>query len=257
MFSLEGKVTVITGGSSGIGRAAAERFRKAGAEVVVAGRRKDEGFATQIGASFIQADVEVENQVKDLMDETAARFGRIDVSINNAGVFEGPTSLEEMSQERMAKVISINAIGPFFGMKHAVRHMRRGGVIINTSSIAGVYGTPGFTDYTASKFALNGISRCAALEFGPLGIRVNCICPAAVGASHFGGIQNAAAELMCRTMSALETTIAPEEVAALMHFLAADDCPTITGQEIVLDGGILAGFSVASTAAIMTTASSS
>jgi 3alpha(or 20beta)-hydroxysteroid dehydrogenase len=252
MFSLRNKVTVITGGTSGIGLAAAERFRRAEADVVIAARGDGRAVAERIGAVFIRTDVTVEDDVRQLMDQTAARFGRIDVCINNAGIFTGAERIENCSAETMIRSFDANTLGAFFGMKYAVPHMRRGSVIINTSSIGGVLGAPEYCAYSAAKWALNGLSRVAALEYGPLGIRVNCVCPASVNTPMLSEAANGQAEaLISKTTSALGVLIEPGEVAALMHFLAADDCASLTGQSLLLDAGITAGFSEASGVAIL------
>jgi 3alpha(or 20beta)-hydroxysteroid dehydrogenase len=127
----------------------------------------------------------------------------------------------------MRQSFEVNTLGPFHGVKYAVKHMCH-----NQSSIGVIIGTPEYADYTAAKFALNGLIGVAALELGPLGLRVNRICPASVLA------ENGHAEAhICRTMSSLNAVIEPSHVAALMHFLAADDCLTLTGQEILPDAG--------------------
>ena len=185
------------------------------------------------------------------MDSTAQRFGRIDVLVNNAGAYAGSKGIEERSATDMKQSFGINTLGAFFGMKHAVQYMARGSSIINVSSLAAVIGIPGYSDYTASKFALNGITRGAALEFGPNGIRVNCVCPSTVNTPMLWAADVAETEAAyCRVMSALDAIIEPEDMAALIHFLAADDCPKITGPEIVLGAGITAGWSVAAWEAV-------
>jgi 3alpha(or 20beta)-hydroxysteroid dehydrogenase len=251
MFSLKDKVAIITGGSSGIGKATAERFTKAGAKVVIAARHDRNDVAGAVGGTFVETDVSVEDEVQSLMDKTAQRLGRIDVLVNNAGAYAGAKEITDRSAAEMKEAFGINTLGAFFGMKHAVKYMSRGSSIINVSSLAAVMGIPGYSDYAASKFALNGITRGAALEFGPKGIRVNCVCPSSVNTPMLWHADVAATEVAyCRTMSALDAIIEPEDMAALIHFLAADDCPKITGQEIVIDAGISAGWSVAAWEAV-------
>ncbi|REE06477.1 3alpha(or 20beta)-hydroxysteroid dehydrogenase [Paraburkholderia sp. BL27I4N3] len=255
MFSLKDKVAIITGGSSGIGAAAARRFCTAGAKVIIAARHDATALAQEIGATFIRTDVTVEKDVQTLMDSAAERFGQIDILLNNAGSFDGFGSIEAITAEDMSRLFAINTIGPFFGMKYAAAHMRSGSVIINTSSLAGLSGVPEYSAYAASKFALNGLTLCAAIEFGPRGIRVNAICPPSVNTPMLA--QSATAEVeaaLTRTTSTLNRIIEPEEVAALMHFLASEDCPTFTGQLIRLDAGMNAGYSIAMCGAIASAA---
>lgn len=247
MFSLQGKVTVITGASSGIGKAAAERFAKAGAQVVIACRRDVADFAESIGARWIKTDVGIEREVKACMDQVAELYGRIDVLINNAGYFGLTTDLEETGEDEFDKNFMINAKGPFFGIKHASRHMPRGSSIMTTTSLAAAIGLPGYGAYTAAKFAASGLLKCAAMELGPKGIRVNEIGPTSVDTPMLREQDSAEAEIsMTSTASALGRIVQPEEVAALMHFLASDDCGAISGQQIILDCGQTAGCSIAS-----------
>ncbi|NML90660.1 SDR family oxidoreductase [Sphingobium sp. TB-6] len=247
MFSLHGKITVITGASSGIGRAAADRFAKAGSNIVIACRRDVSDFAKTIGARWIRTDVGIEREVKACMDQAADLFGRIDVLINNAGYWGCSADLEEASEDEFDRNFQINAKGPFFGIKHASRHMPRGSSIITTTSLASVIGLPGYGAYTAAKFAASGLLKCAAMELGPKGIRVNEISPTSVDTPMLRNQDSAEAEIaMTSTASALGRIVQPEEVAALMHFLASDDCGAISGQQIVVDCGQTAGCSVAS-----------
>ena len=252
MFSLEGKVAVVTGGASGIGEAVCKRFAAAGATVVVADIADGSAVAAEVGGHYVRTDVSDEVQVKALMDAAADLQGRIDICVNNAGIFaEG--DIVDTTVELLERMYRINAIGIFLGMKHAVGHMRSGGAIVNTASIASLVGAPGIVAYTASKTAVLGLTRVAALEFGPLGIRVNCICPATVNTPMLAGQDNAASETAVSILTApLGRIVQPEEAAALIHFLAADDCPIVSGQAIVIDGGAQAGFSEAFWSAAVT-----
>jgi len=252
VFSVRDKVTVITGGSSGIGEAAARRFQAAGARVCIAARRDASALADELGALFVACDISQESDVRRLVGQVVDRFGRIDVLLNNAGHFGRTASILERTADEMRYSFEVNALGAMHAMKHVVPHMRPGSAIINTSSLGGLVGMPGYSDYAASKFALNGLTLVAAMEFGPLGIRVNAICPASVRTPMLTGQDGAEAEIaLCRTTSALDRIIEPEEVAAMMHYLASDDCPTVTGQLITLDAGMRAGYSEASIEAIL------
>src|SRR5438093_3320166 len=188
--SLENKVAVVTGGTSGIGKAAAVALAKAGAKVVVAGRRENEGQAVvqaieKAGgkALFVKTDVTREADVKALVDKTVATFGRLDIAFNNAGT-EGQMGLttEMQTSEPYQTVFDINVKGVLLSMKHEAAAMLRngGGSIVNTSSIGGHIGLAGAAVYVASKHAVNGLSKSAALEFAKKGIRVNTVSPGTI-----------------------------------------------------------------------------
>src|SRR5205809_2045060 len=182
--SLKDKVALITGGTSGIGAAAALQLARAGAKVVVAGRRESEGQAvvkaieTAGGqALFVKTDVSREADVKAMVDKTLATFGRLDFAFNNAGV-EGTAGLttEKQTEENYHQTFDINVLGMLFSMKHEIPAiLKNGGAIVNTSSVAGQIGMAGFGVYTASKHAVNGLTRSAAVEFAKQGVRVNAI----------------------------------------------------------------------------------
>ena len=238
MFSLEGKVAVITGGASGIGQATVRRFSSAGARVVVADVHDAQALAEEVAGLFVQTDVSDEAQVEALMNTAASAHGRIDVVINNAGIPVGGATIVDVAADDVRRSFDANALGVVYGIKHAVPHMQEGGAIINTASLAGLQGMYGSGPYVAAKFAVVGITKTAALELAGRGIRVNCVCPGNIdtpmGASpEFADVTNA--------MTPLGRAGRPEEVAALFHFLASDDCPYITGQAISIDGGMTAG----------------
>ena len=252
-FSLQDKVTIITGGSSGIGKAAAERFAQAGAKVVIASRSDATEFAEGIGAIFIKTDVGVEAEVRSLVEKTVEKFGRIDVLINNAGYWGRTVDITERESEEFQRCFNVNTLGTFYGIKYAAPHMPRGSSIICTTSLASIIGLPGYSDYTASKWATSGLIRCATMELGPKGIRVNEVCPTSTNTPMLMNQDSADAEIaLTTTAAAIDNLVQPEELAALMHFLAASDCPTLTGQQIAIDGGMTAGFSTANIEAILT-----
>src|SRR6266849_3218756 len=188
--SLENKVALVTGGTSGIGKAAALALAKAGAKVVVAGRRENEGQAVVLTieksggkALFVKTDVRREADVKALVDKTLATFGRLDIAFNNAGTEGqmGPTT-DIQSSENYQSVFDINVKGVLLSMKHEAAAMLRngGGAIVNTSSVAGQIGLAGAGVYVASKHAVRGLSKSAALEFARKGIRVNTVSPGTI-----------------------------------------------------------------------------
>jgi NAD(P)-dependent dehydrogenase (short-subunit alcohol dehydrogenase family) len=182
--SLENKVAVVTGGTSGIGKAAALALAKAGAKVVVAGRRENEGNAVVKAiekgggkAFFVKTDVSREADVKALVEKTMATFGRLDFAFNNAGV-EGALNLptDQQTEENYRNVFNINVLGTLLSMKHEIPAiLKNGGAIVNTSSVVGQVGLPGYGVYTASKHAVNGLTRSAALEVAKQGVRVNAV----------------------------------------------------------------------------------
>src|ERR1700687_2502263 len=183
---MSNQVVLITGGLTGIGRAAAVAFAKKGAKVVVAGRRDEAGkalvkelraFGSE--AEFINADVRKEDDVRALVDQTVARFGRLDVAVNNAGTEGKPGPVTEQTAESFAATFETNVLGTLLSMKHELRVMQPqgNGSIINLSSTMGQRGAPGASLYTASKHAVEGLTKAAALEAAAFGVRVNAVAP--------------------------------------------------------------------------------
>lgn len=188
--SLENKVVLVTGGTSGIGRTAAIALAEAGAKVVVAGRRKNEGQEVvetieKAGgkALFVKTDVSREEDVKTLVEKTVATFGRLDFAFNNAGIEGAGLPTDQQTEENYRRTFDINVLGVLLSMKHEIPAILKsgGGAIVNTSSVAGQVGLAGYGVYTASKHAVNGLTRSAALEFAKQGVRVNAVA--------FGAIQ--------------------------------------------------------------------
>lgn len=245
-FSLAGKVAYATGGGSGIGRAVCHRLAEAGADVTVFDIDVDGGTRTaeEIGGAFVRVDVADEASVRAGVEAVVARSGRIDIAVNNAGIALPLAPITEVTPEHFEAHIRVNTLGVLNGIRHASPHMPDGAAIINTASVLGLLGTPGYASYATSKFGVVGLTKVAAIELGPRGIRVNCVAPTTVNTPMLDTFPSARQEASAySTASALGRVIEAEHVAALVHFLAADDCPVITGQAIAIDAGITAGVS--------------
>ena len=244
-FSLQGNVAVITGGTSGIGLKAAERFIAAGAKVVIAGRKDGTEVAEKIGATFVQCDVSSEESVAALMEAAQSAYGNIDIIVNNAGANFGYDVLMDTDVSDFDKNFNINTKGVVYGIKYGVPRMNDGGRIVNVSSAAGLQGVAYLSPYVASKWAVIGITRTAAVELGEKGIRCNVICPTSVNTPMANTPEGQPQLRMERKAVPLGRIAEPEEIAAMIHFLASTDCNFINGQAIAVDGGFTAGMSIA------------
>ena len=240
-------VVVVTGALTGIGRATALAFAKTGARVVVSGRHADAGEALAVElrdlgaeAAFIQADVREDADLQALIDGTVARFGRLDVAVNNAGTEGKPGPVTEQTAESFAATFATNVLGTVLAMKHELRVMQaqRSGSIINISSTMGHKGAPGASIYTASKHAVEGLTKAAALEGAPLGVRVNAVAPGPVDTgmlTRFTGTPERKAGLVAGVP--MQRMGAPDEIAQAILFLGSDNASFITGQILSVDGG--------------------
>jgi NAD(P)-dependent dehydrogenase (short-subunit alcohol dehydrogenase family) len=249
----EGKVAVVTGAAGGIGRAACVRFASEGAGVVAVDLQGSDldgvlGAIHDVGgeAIIVPADVTKSEQVRGYVDAAVARFGRIDAFFNNAGIEGWVGSSTEYPEDIFDKVLDVNVKGVWLGMKYIVPEMRKvgGGAIVNTASVAGLGGTPTIIAYGASKHAVIGLTKSAALEFGHDKIRVNAVCPSPIETrmmrSLERGINPDAPEAVHDAMAAnipLGRYGEPEEVAALTAFLCSDDAKFISGGVYTIDGG--------------------
>src|SRR5467141_2247209 len=240
-------VVLITGALTGIGRATATAFAKNGASVVASGRREAEGNALEaelrsLGAeaAFIRADVRREDDVSSLIDQTVARFGRIDAAVNAAGTEGRPGPVTEQTGESYAATFDTNVLGTLLSMKHELRVMlpQRHGSIINVSSTYGHTGAAGASIYAASKHAVEGLTKSAALEAASSGVRVNMVAPGPIETgmlNRFTGTAERKASLAASVP--LKRVGRPEEIAQTIMFLASDKASFITGASYLVDGG--------------------
>jgi NAD(P)-dependent dehydrogenase (short-subunit alcohol dehydrogenase family) len=241
------QVVLITGALTGIGRATALAFAREGAQVVVSGRRDDAGRKLvgelrELGAEaeFVRADVRHEDEVRNLVDETVALFGHLDIAVNNAGTEGAAGPLTEQSPESFAATFDTNVLGTLLSMKHELRVMarQRRGNIVNLSSVLGKIGIAGAAVYAASKHAVEGLTKSAALEFADAGIRVNAVAPGPIQTDmldRFTGNAANKAGLVATIPAKRAGTV--EEIAQTIVFLASDKAPFVTGQSINVDGG--------------------
>ena len=249
---LENKVAVITGGASGIGLATVWRFLEEGASVVVADFNESNGLevvkqATDNGQadriSFIKTDVAQEADVIAMIEEASARFGRLDVVFNNAGVGGAIGSLTETTTEDWDYTFDVVAKGVFLGIKHAARIMiaqNEGGSIINTASMAALSGEAGPPVYSAAKAAVVNLTKSAAVDFGQYRIRVNSICPGFILTPLADGGKPEKTQEKAKTIQPWPDYGKPDHIAATALFLASEDSEFITGESIVVDGGLTA-----------------
>jgi NAD(P)-dependent dehydrogenase (short-subunit alcohol dehydrogenase family) len=265
MLSLEGKVAVITGGTSGIGARTAEVLVAEGAKVVIAGRRKERGerLAQKLGdaASFIRTDVSVEADVKAMVDHAVDRFGRLDCLMNNAGRGSQFAAIADADLDQFDAVIAVHLRAVLAGMKYAARVMavQGTGSIINVASVNGTRAGLGGHYYSAAKAAAIHLTRCAAIELGEKGIRVNSLSPGMIATGAFGkyiGMQSDEADDHPEYAEAAIGSVLPrwqplpyvgrvDDIAQAALFLASDASRFVTGHNLVVDGGISAGWSVA------------
>jgi NAD(P)-dependent dehydrogenase (short-subunit alcohol dehydrogenase family) len=245
-------IVLVTGALTGIGRATALAFAKEGATVVVSGRREPEGQALAAelkaqgaaDAAFIRADVRHEAEVRSLVEQTVERFGRLDVAVNNAGI-EGATGpITEQGADNYDAIFDTNVRGVLFSLKHEMRAMlaQGGGAIVNLSSVAGLIGFPGASVYVASKHAVEGLTKSAALEGAAAGVRVNAVAPGPIQTDMLdrfvGRNEDAKAGLLAANPSRRAGRV--DEIAQTIVFLASDKARYLTGQSVAVDGGMTA-----------------
>jgi NAD(P)-dependent dehydrogenase (short-subunit alcohol dehydrogenase family) len=247
----EGKVALVTGAGSGIGRATAQAFAREGARVVVAdvnvaGLNETVRLIQEAGgqAYGVQADVSQPAQVQQMVDTALAEFGRLDAAVNNAGIEGEQAALAEASAENWDRVIGINLRGAWSCMKAEIPAMLRsgGGAIVNMSSVAGLVGFANISPYVASKHGMVGLTRTAALEYAKQGIRVNAVCPGAIDTPMIDRFTrgDASARAAMDAMHPMGRMGRPEEIAEVAIWLCSDRASFVTGHALPVDGGMTA-----------------
>jgi NAD(P)-dependent dehydrogenase (short-subunit alcohol dehydrogenase family) len=248
--TFSGKVALVTGGTSGVGETTAIEFGRAGAKVLPTGRREKEGAQVvaeikKLGgdAGFVRADVARDADVKGIVDFTVDKFGRLDIAFNNAGVeWMGP--LDQATEAEYRRVFDINVWGVLNSMRHEIPAMLKtgGGAIVNTSSVAGHVGMGQVSIYTASKHAVEGLTKALALEFAKQNIRINAVAPDAIATEMFDRFAGKHSEVLDSLSSLIPVGRigASEEIAAAVLYLCSDDAKFTTGTSLVVDGGMLA-----------------
>ncbi len=252
MGVLDGKVAIVTGGTSGIGERIVEIFVAEGAKVVVAARRQDEGqkLEKRLGVSFIRADVANEADVKAVIDHAVKSLGRVDCLVNNAGIPSPMVSITEVDVPTIDALMAVNVRGVLLGIKHVAPVMlaQKAGSIVNVGSIAGLRGGVSGHIYSASKGAVHALTRSAGAELGEKGIRVNTLVPGAIVTGIFAknaGVEGSKADKLkdmlkvgFATLQPIPRAGLPEDLARAAVFLASDASSFVNGQEIVVDGGM-------------------
>lgn len=247
MGRLEGKVALVTGAARGQGAAIARAFAAEGADVVLSDVTDEDGklVADEIGprARYVHHDVSDESSWAEAVRTTTEAFGKLNVLVNNAGILMW-SPMHRVSLDDYMKVIRVNQVGCFLGMQAVIRPMRDagGGSIINQSSTSGLEGMAGVISYSASKFAIRGMTKTAAIELGRFGIRVNAVCPGGINTQMGNPFEQEGDELERNyEMNPIPRIGRPEEVAGLMVFLASDESSFCTGADFVVDGGYTIG----------------
>ncbi len=257
MHRFQDQVALVTGGGTGIGKATAIAFARQGAKVVIGNRNEQRGadVVEEIRAAggeavFQQTDVQKAADVQSLVHLAVEKYGRLDIAFNNAGIEGDIVPTHEQTEENFDRVMGINVKGVWLCMKHEIEQMLgqspsssgTKGAIVNCSSIAGVIGFPGLGQYVASKHAVNGLTKTAALEYATQGIRVNAVSPAVIETPMADRLISTLemSQEDAAAMAPMGRTGQPDEVADLVLFLCSNDSSYITGQAMLIDGGYTA-----------------
>ncbi|PJX27980.1 short chain dehydrogenase [Advenella sp. S44] len=248
MKTFAGKVVIVTGGTSGIGRTTALAFAQEGANVVVVGRRKNEGeesvaLIEQAGGKglFVRADVSIENEIAFAVERTVEVFGGVNFAFNNAGIFLPPAPVTEISSEDIDRILAVNVRGVALSMKHEIPAIIKsgGGGIVNTASFLGIRAFPGSAIYNASKSAVIGLSKSAAVEFATQGVRVNVICPGVIDTPMNEEIRaEESGRNFLNELQPMKRTGRPEEIAGAVLYLCSPSAGFTTGTTLSVDGGL-------------------
>ena len=246
----ERKSVIVTGAGSGIGRAAAHAFAAEGARLIVADTNQSSGDATarQIRdrggeATFVRTDVSRARDCAAMVEAAVARYGRLDVAFNNAGINLAVAPIAEVSEEEWAHILGVNLTGVFLCMKHEIPALKRsgGGAIVNTASVGGVIGTAGVTAYCATKHGVVGLTKSAALDHIADGIRINAVCPGGTRTEMLAEwFKDPAVEKRALEHTPIGRMASPEEIAKAVLFLASDDASFMVGHALIADGGLTA-----------------
>ena len=250
MGKLKDKVALVTGGGAGIGRATALAFAREGAKVVIGNRNVDRGKETidqiqQAGgdALFLKTDVTQADQVEALVDHAVRRFGRLDIAFNNAGIEGEMGPLADQTEDNYQRVMDTNVKGMWLSMKYQIAQMLRqdGGAIVNNASVLGSVGIAGGAFYVASKHAVLGMTKSAALDYAKQGVRINAVCPGAIQTEMLDRMTGTdeARDRMAR-LHPIGRIGRPEEVAEAVLWLASDAASFVVGAELHVDGGFTA-----------------
>lgn len=255
-YDFSGKVALVTGATSGIGKATALMFARNGAKTVVAGRNKERGkeVVDQITVEggegiFIQTDMEDQVEIKAMIDKTVETYGGLDFAFNNAGISGRPALTHETRLRDFREIIDVNLNSVFLSMKYELQYMMEhgGGNIVNCSSYGGTHGVGAMSAYTASKHAVIGLTKAAAVEYAKLGVRINAVCPGSVQTPLIEALSDVAGEISAGTSEGqaeqpgMNRVGQPNEVAEVVMFLCSEASSFVTGASIAIDGGMAAG----------------